>query len=332
MTAHDHTPVLEIRNLRKSFPIKASLWNCHRKTFDAVRSVSLKIDSGKTLGLVGESGCGKTTLGQSIAGIYSIDEGQIAFKGQLLKSFNNFFQKETRRKIQMIFQNPYASLHPKMTILEILAEPFLIHRRVLNSYEKKSVPFMAAELLNAVGLNSSDLSKHPDEFSGGQKQRISIARAIALKPDLIIADEPTSALDTYTRLQICNLLTQLKKKFNMSYLLIAHDLNVIRSMSEHVAVMYLGTIVEKGPADAILNTPAHPYTRALVASSPSIQRNPNYLKIVLTGDVPNPANPPFGCHFHPRCPFAETRCKNEAPAYRKIGNLVDERGVSCHFA
>ena len=321
-------PLLEVRQLKKYFPIKGGLLGKTVARVHAVDDVSFSLQHGETLGLVGESGCGKSTLGRSILRLYEPTAGQITFDGVDLLSLNPRAMRHKRRDMQIIFQDPFSSLNPRMTIGQVLAEPFIIHKLGTRSEIENNV----RKLLETVGLPTDAENRFPHEFSGGQRQRVGIARAIALNPKLIVADEPVSALDVSIQSQILNLLVDLRKKFKLSYLFVAHDLAVIEHISDKVAVMYLGKIVEYATSEALYARPSHPYTKALIAAIPVPNLSAKKERQVLTGDVPSPINPPSGCYFHPRCPYATDRCKTEAPQLRDIGAPGKSHLVSCHYA
>ncbi|MFK7825693.1 MAG: ABC transporter ATP-binding protein [Oligoflexales bacterium] len=323
--------LLELQNLQKYFPIKGGFFSKTISQVYAVDGVSLKIRKGETLGLVGESGCGKSTLGKTALRLYEPSGGKIIFNGKDISTLPMKKLRSERRNMQIIFQDPFSSLNPRMTVGSILKEPFIIH----NIGSKKEQQVKLEQLLELVGLNTEAQDRYPHEFSGGQRQRIGIARALALEPSLIIADEPVSALDVSIQSQILNLLSDLRKKFSLSYLFIAHDLAVIEHISHYVAVMYLGRIVEYTESEELYAHPLHPYTQALINAIPI----PNFdesrrtvHKKVLVGDVPSPMNPPKGCHFHTRCPLATERCKQEAPKLRDLGTAKKPHTVACHFA
>ena len=323
--------LLEVRDLKKFFPIKGGFFSRVVAQVYAVDGVSFRLEKGKTLGLVGESGCGKSTLGRTILRLYEPTSGNILFKGKDISHLSMQDLRPLRKEFQIIFQDPYSSLNPRMTVGTILMEPFIIHQLGTPAERAKKV----SSLLETVGLNQEALDRYPHEFSGGQRQRIGIARALALDPSLIIADEPVSALDVSIQSQILNLLVELQKKFSLSYLFIAHDLAVIEHISDYVAVMYLGRIVEYAGSEEIYENPLHPYTQALIEAIPVPEFNPKKRKEarkVISGDVPSPVNPPSGCHFHTRCPIATDRCKRESPALRMIGDKKKSHLVACHFA
>jgi oligopeptide/dipeptide ABC transporter ATP-binding protein len=333
---HSNNLLLEVTHLKKYFPISKGILRRTVGHVRAVDDVDLFIREGETLGLVGESGSGKTTLGHSILRLLEPTAGDVWFhsrewvdKGRDLARINVVtaspqLLKLIRREMAIIFQDPYSSLDPRMTVGKIVAEPLEIHG-ISNLREREE---RAIELLNAVGLKADHVKRYPHEFSGGQRQRIGIARAIALHPQLIVADEPVSALDVSIQAQILNLLKTLQEQFHLTYLFIAHDLSVVRHISNRVTVMYLGKIVELAPSEELFNNPRHPYTEALMSAVPV--PNPDYKvkRILLKGDVPSPAKPPPGCYFHPRCRYAKDICKAEAPLYR---NIDSDHFVACHL-
>jgi oligopeptide/dipeptide ABC transporter ATP-binding protein len=291
----------------------------------AVDDVSFTIRKGETFGLVGESGCGKTTTGRAVLRLIEPDSGEICFEGADMLQLGSAALRVLRRDMQIIFQDPYASLNPRMTIRTIVGEPFAIHGIATGSDRDHRV----AELLKTVGLEPSVMSRYPHEFSGGQRQRIGIARALALRPKLIVADEPVSALDVSIQSQIINLLADLQVQFGLTYLFISHAIPVIEHISTRIGVMYVGKLVEVGTSQQICVNPKHPYTQALLSAVPVPDPAARKHRIVLKGDVPTPINPPSGCRFHPRCPIAVERCKTEEPPLRR---LEDEREVACHLA
>lgn len=321
-------PLLQVKNLKKYFPIKGGLLGRTVAKVHAVDDVSLTMRHGQTLGLVGESGCGKSTLGRTILRLYDPTAGSIHFDGVDLLSLSASQLRAKRRDMQIIFQDPFSSLNPRMSIGDILAEPFVIHK--IGS--KRDMDANISKLLETVGLPSEAAQRYPHEFSGGQRQRIGIARAIALNPKLIVADEPVSALDVSIQSQILNLLVDLRKKMGLSYLFVAHDLAVIEHISDMVAVMYLGKIVEYTDGDQLYSKPSHPYTRALISAIPVPELDRKKERQILKGDVPSPIHPPSGCYFHPRCPVATDKCKQDAPALRDIGSATSPHLVSCHYA
>ncbi len=318
-------PLLQVDNLNMYFPVREGLM-LRAKTFNrAVDGVSLQINPGETLGLVGESGCGKSTLGRCIARLYKPSAGTIRFQGEDITHMSARALRPFRQNIQMIFQDPMESLNARHTVGDILAEPFIVQGIGDSAFRSKRV----AELLNTVGLPARSATRYPFEFSGGQRQRIGIARAIALNPKLVICDEPVSALDVSIQSQILNLLVDLQSEFNLSYLFIAHDLAVVKHISDRVAVMYLGNIVETADSEIIYRDAKHPYTQSLIAAIPVPDPQRRAQRIIIQGDVPSAINPPTGCHFHPRCPRAEARCKAEKPVLRELGNT---QFAACHLA
>jgi oligopeptide/dipeptide ABC transporter ATP-binding protein len=320
--------LLEVRDLKKHFPIKGGLLGKTKGHVYAVDGVSFTLKKGQTLGLVGESGCGKSTLGRSIIRLYEPTSGSVTFDGVDLLKLSTSEMRHKRRDMQIIFQDPFSSLNPRMTIQSILAEPFQIH----NMGTKAEIQKKVEELLELVGLPSQAAARYPHEFSGGQRQRVGIARAIALNPKLIVADEPVSALDVSIQSQILNLLVDLRKKFDLSYLFVAHDLAVIEHISDVVAVMYLGRIVEHASAEHLYAKPRHPYTQALVSAIPIPEYGQKRERQILKGDVPSPISPPSGCHFHPRCPIATDICKTTVPKLENLGSAKDPHIVACHHA
>lgn len=311
--------IIEIRNLSKVFKIG-------KKYLKAVQNLNLHIFRGETLGLVGESGCGKSTVGRTILRLHEPTSGEVLFNGIDLGKLTGKEMKRMRRKMQIVFQDPYASLNPRMTVQDIVGEALDIHRLAKGRGRKQRVE----ELLKLVGLNPNHMSRFPHEFSGGQRQRIGIARALAVEPQFIICDEPISALDVSIQAQVVNLLKRLQEKMGLTYLFIAHDLSMIKYLSDRVAVMYLGQMMELASSDDLYRDPLHPYTQALLSSIPI--PDPNIEKkrkrIVLTGEVPNPLNPPSGCPFSSRCPIATERCRRETPKWRQI---KPNHFAACHL-
>jgi oligopeptide/dipeptide ABC transporter ATP-binding protein len=297
-----------------------------RETVKAVDDVSLAIAPGETLGLVGESGCGKTTLGRAIMRLVEPTGGEIFLNGENLTRLGGAELRARRRKFQMIFQDPYGSLNPRMTVEQIVGEALDIHQLTDSSSARQK---RIAELLAAVGLDPIYAQRYPHEFSGGQRQRIGIARALAVEPELIICDEPVSALDVSVQAQIINLLRDLQQQRGIAYLFIAHDLAVVEHISHRVVVMYLGKVVETAAAKTLVREPRHPYTQALISAVPEVDPDTKRERIVLPGDVPSPIHPPAGCPFHPRCPIAEERCKTEVPVWRELSR---EHWAACHLA
>ena len=315
-------PLLQVRELKMHFPVKEGIFMRTGKFNKAVDGVSFDIMPGETLGLVGESGCGKSTLGRCIARLYQPTAGHIHFKGTDLATLGRKAMMPFRRDIQMIFQDPMESLNSRHTVGEILEEPFIVHNIGDKVWRRQRV----SELLELVGLPARSATRYPFEFSGGQRQRIGIARAIALNPKLIICDEPVSALDVSIQSQILNLLIDLQKEFNLSYLFIAHDLAVVKHISDRIAIMYLGRIVESGEGESIYRTARHPYTQSLISAIPVPDPHHTSQRQILVGDVPSPINPPSGCAFHTRCPKVMDTCKTTAPALTQ-----DHQPVSCHL-
>ena len=317
--------LLEVDDLKMHFPVREGLLLRSHKFNRAVDGVSLRIGPGETLGLVGESGCGKSTLGRCIARLYRPTAGMIRFQGQDITGMGGRSLRPMRQNIQMIFQDPMESLNARHTVGDILEEPFVVQRMGDRAWRSKRV----TELLNIVGLPARSVTRYPFEFSGGQRQRIGIARAIALNPKLVICDEPVSALDVSIQSQILNLLVDLQREFNLSYLFIAHDLAVVKHVSDRVAIMYLGKIIETADSETIYRDARHPYTQSLISAIPFPDPHHQPSRQILQGDVPSPINPPTGCHFHPRCPIAEARCKQQVPALRELG--AAHLGA-CHLA
>lgn len=317
-------PLLEVKNLRTWFPVKTS-WLSKTRFIKAVDGVSFSVDDSETVGLVGESGCGKSTLGRTIVRLEKPTSGHVLLEGQDISTIKGAGLRKARSKFQMIFQDPYGSLNPRMSVLNALDEVLQIHTRLDKGRRHERM----CELMGLVGLREEQLKRYPHQFSGGQRQRIGIARALAVEPKIIIADEPVSALDVSVQAQIINLLVDIQKKTGISFLFIAHDLAVVEHVSSRILVMYLGRIVESGPSTAICSRPAHPYTKALLSSVPTLDPHKKRKRIILQGDVPSPISPPQGCHFHPRCPIAKDICRGTYPVLEAKGD--DSRLVACHF-
>ncbi|WP_342513113.1 dipeptide ABC transporter ATP-binding protein [Sporosarcina sp. FSL K6-1522] len=316
--------LLEVHNVKKYFPLKKKMFSKTQEYVKAVDGVSFTVKEGETLSIVGESGCGKSTTGRVLMKLLEPTEGKIIFEGQDITNFSEDEIRPYRKEFQMVFQDPYASLNPRLTVKEIIEEPLIVH-----NVAKDKRAARIAELLEVVGLNKYHANRYPHEFSGGQRQRIGIARALAVNPKLIIADEPVSALDVSIQSQILNLLKDLQEQYNLTYLFIAHDLSVVEHISDRVGVMYLGRFVELAERDELFKTPRHPYTRALLSAVPIPDPTVKRERIILKGDIPSPANPPSGCTFHTRCPYAQQTCKEQVPAFRDLG---EGHFVACHFA
>ncbi|KAF0180603.1 MAG: peptide/nickel transport system ATP-binding protein [Limisphaerales bacterium] len=318
--------LLEVRNLKVHFPVKHGVFSRVNAWVKAVDDVSLTVAPGETVGLVGESGCGKTTLGRAIIRLLEPTAGSVTFEGEDITTLEGAALRERRRRFQMIFQDPVGSLNPRMTVGQIIGEALDIHRLAADEQAREA---RIGKLLEDVGLNPQHAQRYPHEFSGGQRQRIGIARALAVEPKLIVCDEPVSALDVSVQAQIINLLQDLQREHGLAYLFIAHDLAVVEHISHRVVVMYLGKVVESAESKAIINAPKHPYTQALLSAVPVVDPDSKRQRIVLPGDVPSPINPPSGCPFHPRCPVAEARCKTEVPALREV---AAGHFAACHLA
>ena len=316
--------LVEVKDLKTHFPIKAGVLSRTVGYVKAVDGVSFSIPAGKTLGLVGESGCGKTTVGRTLIRLLKPTAGTFTFDGQDVFLLPGDKMKQLRQDIQMMFQDPYGSLNPRMNVEQIVGEAMLVHRAASARKRRDKV----VELMEKVGLSSEHLNRYPHEFSGGQRQRIGVARALALDPKFIICDEPVSALDVSIQSQIINLLQDLQVQFNLTYLFVAHDLAVVEHISDYVAVMYLGRIVEYADRDTLYAKPMHPYTRALLSAIPEPDPNRQKQRIVLGGEVPSPSNPPSGCPFHPRCPLAEEQCRHQIQALLPKGDS-DQHVAAC---
>jgi oligopeptide/dipeptide ABC transporter ATP-binding protein len=319
------TPLLELQDLHMHFPVREGLFNRARKFCRAVDGVSLTVQPGETVGLVGESGCGKSTLGKCIVRLHTPTSGKIIFEGLDLAPLSARALKPHRRQLQMVFQDPVESLNARHTVGDIIAEPLVIHR-IGDAVSRKA---KVRELLGQVGLPANAMERYPFEFSGGQRQRIGIARAIALDPRLLVCDEPVSALDVSIQSQVLNLMLDLQRARGLGYVFIAHNLAVVKHISDRIAIMYLGRIVELADADTIYRSARHPYTRALISAIPEPDPTRKKQRIVLQGDVPSPIDPPSGCPFHPRCPHATDRCKIEVPRLRTAGEPGQQ--VACHY-
>ncbi|MDZ4718165.1 MAG: dipeptide ABC transporter ATP-binding protein [Roseiflexaceae bacterium] len=322
--------LLEVKGLKKHFPITGGLMRRVIGQVKAVDGINFYIKKGETLGLVGESGCGKSTTGRTVLRLYDPTAGEIMFNdpnlGKVdLAKVDSATLKKIRPNMQIIFQDPFSSLNPRMTVRNIIGEPLMIQ----NTLSGQALTDRVAELLDEVGIRPENMTRYPHAFSGGQRQRLGIARALALNPKLIICDEPVSALDVSIQAQVLNLLEDLQKKYDLTYLFIAHDLSVVEHIADRVSVMYVGYMVEMAATDKLYYTPKHPYTEALLASIPKPDPRNRNRPLKLPGDVPSPANPPSGCYFHPRCRYAEDICKTERPPLRDIGG---EHWVACHFA
>ncbi len=317
--------LLEVKNLKTYFPVTGGLLGKTTNYVKAVDGVSFDVYSGETLGLVGESGCGKSTTGRTIMRLIEPTDGKVIFDGKDLFSLKKKEMLETRREMQMIFQDPFSSLNPRKMVKEIIGGAFEIHAPQMKKKEREE---QVTNLLEIVGLNPDYLTRYPHEFSGGQRQRIGIARSLALKPKLIIADEPVSALDVSIQSQVLNLLNKLQNQFSLTYIFIAHDLSVVRHLSDRVGVMYLGKIVELADGDELYSNPLHPYTKALLSAIPIPQVGVKRERIILEGDVPSPINPPIGCRFHTRCPYCMQVCKKVDPSFKET---TDKHYVACHL-
>ena len=318
--------LLEVRDLKVHFPVRHGLLSRAHEFVRAVDGVSLTLARGETVGLVGESGCGKTTLGRAVVRLLEPTAGRIFFEGEEITRLEGSALRVRRKKFQMIFQDPYGSLDPRMTVDDIIGEALDIHRLTPDAAARRA---RVDSLLSDVGLDASHAQRYPHEFSGGQRQRIGIARALAVQPSLIVCDEPVSALDVSVQAQIINLLADLQRQRGLAYLFVAHDLAVVEHISHRLLVMYLGRIVESGDAKEVCRVPKHPYTQALISAIPQLDPEAKRQRILLSGDVPSPIHPPGGCPFHPRCPVAEARCREEVPALREV-----EPGhhAACHLA
>ncbi|WP_127484666.1 ABC transporter ATP-binding protein [Paenibacillus ehimensis] len=323
LTAHDR-PLLQVLNLKKHYPIHGGLFRRQVGSIQAVNDFSLTMRRGETVGLVGESGCGKSTTGRAIMRLIEPTAGTILFEGRDITRVKGEGLRQIRKHMQMVFQDPFSSLNPKMMVGHLVSEPI----RNFESHPGKELEERVAELLVKVGLSEDSYYKYPHEFSGGQRQRISIARTLALKPKLVVADEPVSALDVSIQSQVLNLLQDIQADFGLSYLFIAHDLSVVKHISDRIGVMYLGRLVEITDKKSLYKRPLHPYTQALLSAVPIPDPNAKRERIVLQGDVPSPANPPAGCAFHPRCRHAVTACREEQPTLKQV---APQHEVACHL-
>ena len=321
---NDSDIILEVQNLCKRFPLKKTLTGKVTKELIAVDNVSFKLKAGETLGIVGVSGCGKTTLGRAILKLHEPSSGKIIFEGKDITKYKSKQMREIRKKMQIIFQDPYSSLPPRDTVGGILSEPVTVH----NIVPKAEVKDYVLDLMDKCGLRDYYFERYPHEFSGGQRQRICIARALSVNPKLVICDEPVSALDVSIQAQIINLLKKLQKDMGLTYVFISHDLSVVKYISDKIGVMYLGSMVEFGTKEEIFSKPLHPYTQALFSAIPHPDPDVKMNRIILKGDIPSPANPPKGCRFHTRCPHAMEKCKTEVPEYKDYGN---GHCAACHL-
>ncbi|NQX44913.1 dipeptide ABC transporter ATP-binding protein [Paenibacillus tritici] len=318
------TTLLEVRNLKKHYPVRKGFFSKQVGAVKAVDGITLSVEQGETLAVVGESGCGKSTTGRAILRLIEPTEGEIIFGGTDVRSLNTEQLRRFRTDMQMVFQDPYASLDPRWTVQRILEEPLRTH----GSAPAGELTSRVEQLMEVVGLSPYQAHRYPHEFSGGQRQRIGIARALALNPKFIVCDEPVSALDVSIQAQVLNLMQDLQEQYGLTYMFISHDLSVVKFISDRVAVMYLGRIVELAPTKELFAKPLHPYTQALMSAVPVPNPGLKKQRIVLSGDVPNPETPPTGCAFHPRCPYAMDRCKSEAPVLRELG---PGHQAACHL-
>jgi oligopeptide/dipeptide ABC transporter ATP-binding protein len=323
MKLQQQKPLLQLRNIKKYYPVRGGLFQQVQGHVKAVENVTVDVYEGETLGVVGESGCGKSTFGRTILGLEPLTEGSIIFKNQEIGGLPDRKLKVYKKEMQMIFQDPYASLNPKQRIGQAIEEAFIIHTDLSSKERKEQV----IKLLTEVGLKPEDSDRYPHEFSGGQRQRIGIARAIALNPTFIVCDEAVSALDVSVQAQVIKLLKDIQSKHNLTYMFISHDLGVVRHMSDRVLVMYLGNTAELAPSEQIYDNPLHPYTKALLSAIPRPVPGAKRERIRLIGDLPNPANPPKGCAFHTRCPMATERCMEVRPEWREV---EENHFVACH--
>jgi len=323
----DGQPLLEVNHLKKYFPVRSGLFSKVFAWVKAVDDVTFTIQPGETFGLVGESGCGKTTVGRTILRLMEPSGGEALFEGDNIFTMDSKTLRATRRRMQIVFQDPYSSLNPRMTVGSIIGEPLLVHKLA----KGKELADRVNQLLNRVGLRPDHFPRYPHEFSGGQRQRIGIARALALNPKFIICDEAVSALDVSIQAQIINLLNDLQEEYHLSYLFITHDLNVVQYIAKRIAVMYLGKLAEISPSEILFSNPKHPYTQALLSANPQPDPAMKHKRILLPGDVPTPLNPPSGCRFHTRCPQVMDHCKTTKPPLIQIGKPEDQHKVWCHL-
>ena len=322
--SEDKKVLLEVQKVKKEFVTSKSLTGKPLKIVHAVDSVDLTIYEGETIGVVGESGCGKSTLGRCILQLIRPTAGNVLYRGEDITKLNKEQMRQMRRKMQLIFQDPYASLNPRMTVLELIMAP--LEAFGIGTMEERVQ--RVKEIMELVGMPENMMNRYPHEFSGGQRQRIVIARALVLNPEFVVCDEPVSALDVSVRAQVLNLIQELKKKKHLTYMFISHDLSVVKYISDRIAVMYLGRIVEIAEKNELYNNPQHPYTKALLSAIPIPDVDNKMKREILTGDVPSPLNPPSGCYFHTRCKYATERCKTECPAVHDVGN---GHMVACHL-
>ncbi len=320
----DPDAILEVRHMRKCFPLKKTITGRVTQELVAVDDVSFVLKAGETLGIVGESGCGKTTLGRAILKLHEPSGGKILFEGQDITHYTKRQMRDIRTKMQIIFQDPYSSLPPRSTVGEILSEPVKVHHIVPDDKVKDYV----LQLMERCGLRDYYYERYPHEFSGGQRQRICIARALSVNPSLVVCDEPVSALDVSIQAQIINLLKELQRTMHLTYIFISHDLSVVKFISDKIGVMYLGAMMEYGSKEEIFSNPLHPYTKALFSAIPNPNPDVKMQRIALTGDIPSPANPPKGCRFHTRCPYATEKCRHITPVYREYG---EGHFAACHL-
>jgi oligopeptide/dipeptide ABC transporter ATP-binding protein len=321
----DHPPLIEVRDLTKNFTVKSKSFKKRPATVHAVDRVSFAIDEGETLGLVGESGCGKSTLGRAILRLIPATAGQVIYRGENIISYPEKRMWQARKKLQIIFQDPYNSLNPRMVVEDLVGAPLDVYKAASPKERRNKI----ISMLEDVGLGEQHLHRYPHEFSGGQQQRIGIARALILEPEFVVCDEPVSALDVSVRAQVLNLMQELQKKRGLTYLFISHDLSVVRRISNRVAVMYLGRIVEISDRCKLYDNPLHPYTQALISAIPIPDRKHVRIRKAAAGDIPNPFAPPPGCHFHTRCPYADEKCKQCAPELQEIDK---NHWAACHLA